>query len=49
MPAPACLVGAGTAWTGNDKAGREREPLDEPTLLQESEPATRSSEEGGGG
>lgn len=44
VPAPTCLVGAGTAWMGNDKAGREREPVDEPTLLQESEPVTRSNE-----
>lgn len=43
VPAPTCLVGAGTAWMGNDKAGRDREPVDEPTLLQESEPVTRSN------
>lgn len=46
VPDPTCLVGAGTAWMGNDKAGRDREPVDEPTLLQESEPVTGSN--GGG-
>lgn len=45
VPAPTCLVRAGTAWMGNDKAGREREPVDEPTLLQESEPVTGSNRE----
>lgn len=43
VQAATCLGGAGTAWTGNDNAGREREPVDEPTLLQESEPATTSN------
>lgn len=43
VPAPTCLVRAGTAWMGKDKAGREREPVEEPTLLQ-SEPATGSNE-----
>lgn len=45
LPDPTCLGGAGAAWMGNDKAGRDRELLDEPTLLQESEPATGSNEQ----
>lgn len=44
VPSATHLVGAGTAWMGNDKAGRDSEPVDEPTLLQESEPAARSNE-----